>query len=587
LIEWESPSRDSVPALSMPPLDAAAADSWVSLGLELGRQLNSAHQATVLFAHWPGHYHPAFHDLLTLTRQSPLLGNWVSVEEALSSAYHPGYGDAFGCDEYRTPILEQSVQHRSQSPISKWIDYWRGTAQCLALEGLAAMLEAVTKNASAIRSEINDLRLAIEEQVDRDGTATEGLNADSTCSLLHAQLIRDLMQAMSLSECDQPDQKTWLHFNPTGRARLGAPPWGFHCASASEHSSAPNPTPSKPSLRTESLLWSHGLCNRQFELEIDLQRGGIKAVRLHRQRGNVLSQRLAIRLDGLGSGEDAYADTVMDHWETRLVHDCGQSRAEAITRGRFQIDEECLGRFEQTILIDQDSPLIEVHIDLSLERELAPVPWREYVCSRWAWTDPTARRFADQLETRQPVRLERFTAPLAVEVEDERCPTAMLPCGAPFHRQSAGNILDTLLIVAGERQRTFRLAWVIDHGCALRWAQSLLVPLKPHQITKPLTTPTARFYALAPSHVVAWRIDPVYDKSGRISGSTWWVRETMGRDGQVELDSPHPLTGAALMDLTGQVRQQLTPVECRVSVPFRAFEILGIQMEWANNGYHD
>lgn len=267
----------------------------------------------------------------------------------------------------------------------------------------------------------------------------------------------------------------------------------------------------------------------------------------------------------------------MEYFECRQEN---WNRSIAVIQGRFENGADCLGRFSQIVQIEQGSPTITWLIQLDLFHPLSALPWREYICSRLAWSDATARRYADQLETRQPVRLERFTAPLAVEIDEGHRRLALWPNGAAFHRQSAPNILDTLLVVSGEKERTFRLAVSIDPTNAIGAALSWMAPSTQLTVYKPPALPAARWYALKPGNIIVWRHESLVDEQGTLCGATWWVRETAGRDGRLEWEVPHTPIEAKQLDISGELRQSIQPEGFVISVTFRAFEIFGLQCRW-------
>ena len=123
-IRWTGGDGQSILAFGDGPLSADEPGALLGLGLQIGEQIDSAHVASILFAHWPDRMCDSFQDLIRISNYGPLLGEFTRLEDYFDSIYDPGYGDNFTADEYRSPYLKQAVANHELNPVSRCADYW-------------------------------------------------------------------------------------------------------------------------------------------------------------------------------------------------------------------------------------------------------------------------------------------------------------------------------------------------------------------------------------------------------------------------------------------------------------------------------
>ena len=111
----------------------------------------------------------------------------------------------------------------------------------------------------------------------------------------------------------------------------------------------------------------------------------------------------------------------------------------------------------QTMIARRGSPVLELEIELEIERLPEGNPWNSYYGARLAWTDETSDVFQGVGLCRQPSEGNYLEAPHYLDVRSPRTRLTILPGGLPYHRRYGLRKLDTLLVVAGETARKFRL----------------------------------------------------------------------------------------------------------------------------------
>ena len=124
-IRWAGNADGSIMAKAETLLDASDPATFLCLGVTIGNQIDSAHEATCTFAHWPERSHSVFKDLIRVARWSSLLGEFLSLDNHFQTLHDPGYNDIFSTEEYASPFLNEAIAASSTAPLSKSVNYWR------------------------------------------------------------------------------------------------------------------------------------------------------------------------------------------------------------------------------------------------------------------------------------------------------------------------------------------------------------------------------------------------------------------------------------------------------------------------------
>jgi len=139
-ILWQGSDSTEIGALTSAPINAAQATGFLGLGVELGRELDSAHYSNMVFAHFPNQTCDYFDDLVRSLEFGSPLGQFIDFQTYLESAYDPGYSETYTSDEYRDEYLKQDLATKRTNPISRIVNYWRLHLSTRATKNLIAML---------------------------------------------------------------------------------------------------------------------------------------------------------------------------------------------------------------------------------------------------------------------------------------------------------------------------------------------------------------------------------------------------------------------------------------------------------------
>ena len=184
-MRWEGDDGATIDALAAPPLLAAAEESFLNVGVQIGELIDANNYATLLLVHWPGETGPSYQDLVNGHKFGTVLGQFVTLDDYFQQCADPGYTQNYSADDYRDPYLEQLGQASATNPISRFVDFWKLQTELLALSGLKAM-KACFKAQSAS-----------EENAQRDSSGHEAL-ARSPRDLL--ERVAELTEVQPASE---------------------------------------------------------------------------------------------------------------------------------------------------------------------------------------------------------------------------------------------------------------------------------------------------------------------------------------------------------------------------------------------------
>ena len=610
---WQGLGQHSLDAISSTPVDASSPGAFLGLALDIGQQIDSAHQATIVLVHWPSQTCEPFEDLTRVARHSSLLGRFVTCDELFDTLYHPGYGDRFDYDDYRSNSLAQFDSERRVNPISTAIALHAIQAQWLALRQLNTMLATVNPKAAELNVRLQKLLSDLSE------LATPPLRSEAEARKLRievvnqslAELRSDLTAAAAQTIFQSARKEAHAStssiglLNPSFSSRrlrqgfsqansksppLVAPPVVLADVidqSAAVVSDVPGSgfaiitsSGGPPQRRQPPMVVDQTLRNEFFELEIDPRTGGIRRLRTHGARTTLLSQQLAILIDPARESEQEPLAGFARMQAEKISFDSSQPlTANCHSQGSLIFGEETWARFRQKISITRGIRTIEFEVEIELLRELDGRPWQQYVCSRLAWGDEPLGRYRGLHDTQQPVRLEKFLAPSYLHVDNGHTPLTLFSDGLAYHRQSQLRVLDSLLIVRGESARRFRFAIGVGietpHLTASqRPSDCLAIPLE-------ATTPSQqRFFHLASKNPLVVDSTPTFHSNGSCNGAILRFRESVGASGQAVLYAPAKLIGAKLLDLSGKPLEALSVTDDRVTLEYHGYKLFTLQLFW-------
>ncbi len=616
-VRWEGCDGTPITAIARVPLDAAKPQTFLNLGVKLGESMDMDHIATVCLAHWPGTPSPWYEDLRRIAGYCSALGRFITLEEYFRTTDYPVHQDRFSYDQYRSPYLRQAVSGDRLDPISTVVRYWRRRAAAEAaqsLDTLAALAAGKEVRAAASQAEpAARIPQELLTEIDLGDELAEAAEMDAAVGPALQQSMQRFAQA--LPRCEAAAECGYLVANPHSFVRrvgleidqfkglpavarplysasaagqgaqvvVDVPPMGFAWV-------APNPAAGKPKKATATLADECVLRNEIFEAQIDPATGGLRAIHEYDARRNRLSQQLAFGFGetrGSKRGEDdagAEADPLAcimaaDAIETTVAT---ETLGEIVARGRL-LDRQSrqLAEYRQTYRLWRGSRVLLLDIELQPQRECAADPWNSYYAARFAWANEAADVYRSANLTRQPAKGKRFEAPLYVDVDNAGIRTTILTGGLAFHRRYGLRMLDTLLIVSGERCRRFQLGIGVELKNPLHEALQLITPSPAVAQTAapPRPTHSSWLFHVDARNVTATHWD-VVSEAARPVGFRVRLLETQGRPAKVGLQCFRTVTSARKLNFLGEVLSECPIESGAIQLQLSAHEWIEVEARW-------
>ena len=524
-IRWTGEDGQSVLAYGDSPLSADDPAAFLGLGLKIGEEIDSAHIATFVFAHWPSQTCDSFNDLLRISSYGPLLGRFVRLDDYFESIYDPGYGDTFSADEYKQPFLKQAIASNQRDPISRFTNYWANhyrLASCRAL-----FFQIVTINHLCGANRIEKPRIAelaetinlLESKLDDDVEADDPTANDTSQSINELQhrleefwivvngltpwvsIRRDLdWCGVAYSSTDKDADANLIDYYAinTTNTKIRSPFWTANESNAIKNPSGPIvfadsgqqetawivDSPAVGNIRLPRLNSSthenksqdpfrndppvgEGLLlrNEFFEILIDEKTGGIRSIQTYKKgRKNLISQQLAIRIPGVPDSPDQRLTQA--HYSEMIADSIeltNFSRLEAsiTSHGRIVDADQTVATFRQTVSVTRGIRAAEVEVEITPGIELSN-SIHHYFCSRLAWKDESSSIVANTQQANQRISSDWFEATKYFEIELPEHALAVFTGGLPFHRRVSRTKLDSILLVGKESQRKFSFGLAVD-----------------------------------------------------------------------------------------------------------------------------
>ncbi|HEY5315654.1 MAG TPA: hypothetical protein VIK18_24200, partial [Pirellulales bacterium] len=341
--------------------------------------------------------------------------------------------------------------------------------------------------------------------------------------------------------------------------------------------------------RGKPLAEDHKLRNEFFEVSVHPTTGGIRSIYVPGQRGNRVSQQLALRLPApRPKPGDVWRDPDEAAHYSRMAAEkievtaAGTAFGEITSRGRL-LDPEgrTLAAFVQRLQIWRGIRLVRLEVELDVREEPRADPWNSYYAARFAWADETAEMLRSVAGTVQPTSNRRLEAPEFIELREGAARTAIFTGGLPYHRFNGDRMLDTLLVVRGESRRIFSLGIGVDVAHPAAAALELHDPLS---VVPEAPVPTAEngsrwLFHLDVRNVVATHWE-VAGEGGPNAGFRLRLLETEGRAGRVHLRVFRTPRLARQIDFLGNPLAELAIEGDRVAVDLSAYEWIQIEAQW-------
>jgi alpha-mannosidase len=240
-----------------------------------------------------------------------------------------------------------------------------------------------------------------------------------------------------------------------------------------------------------------------------------------------------------------------------------------------------LAGFRQTFRLGRGSRVLQLEVELDPQTECGPDPWNSYYALRFAWASEAAELWRTVNDTRHRTTARRFEAPLYVEIDDGSHRTAILTGGLPFHRRHGYRMLDSLLVVRGERSRRFQFGVGIDLKHPRQEAVQLLAPVAALCQTTPPPASAASgwLFHIDARNVTATHWEPLLDDD-RVAGFRVRLLESAGRSATATLKCFRPVTIARRLNFCGGTISECTLQDGDVQLSLSAHEWVELEARW-------
>ena len=584
-IQWSGPGDSSIMARSEAPLDASEPGTFLDFAVQFGKQIDSAHSATMLLTHWAGKTCPAFDDVVRISQRSNVLGSFQTLDEHFDDIYDPGYGDRFLGDEYRPGYLNEAIAAKAPAPISSIAVYWKRFFRLSAVNQLQTMICLLAKDDHATIKAVvkaqQDL-VEIQNAIERETENWQAPNAKTDAQLGAAeqaalQTMQKLLEGKSEASGAEQGQKCSAVVNPLSFSRRmeatsTTPPGGDHaiqtCTDPFQMSAADEVTggttwtcdvpgqsvvrlvdhaastfvseKKAPSVQADNLLR-----NEFFEATIDAASGGLRSILFHGKRGNRAGQRLVMR--------DGTQPKVVSKMicESVVSSNLSKITGQIQTSGRIEMAAAVVATFTQTFRLTRGQRVLELEIEIEPTKEL-PDSASSYFASQLAWQDEACTIRSGSQMARHETNDPKIESPNFVEISASDYRLTLLAGGLPWHQRVERCKLDTLLVVGRERQRNFRIGIGIDITHATRAAINFNSPvLKLEGLPASINDSKLPqgLHLDCKNIIVTWSA-PIIE-GDRCVGMLLRLQETEGRSGTLNISTPFSIATAHRQDFLG------------------------------------
>jgi alpha-mannosidase len=280
--------------------------------------------------------------------------------------------------------------------------------------------------------------------------------------------------------------------------------------------------------------------------------GGILSLRRPADRGNRVSQQLAVRSTAAVEGTVWSSPDERAIWTRmeadRIDREGGFAHGAILSQGRL-VDGtgKQAGTFRQRMTLVPGMPLAMLEIDITLPQPLSGPLFESHVAARFAWHENEDVEIYRSLHL-QSVATERtrFTAPHFIEVVPSLARTGpgsggvmILTGGLPWHVRSSDHVLDCVLAGGGAATASIRLA--VGIGIERPWDAAIAVAAG-GMPGSPMTAPGNIRLGAGPPGLASERPGSLYVS----------LIESAGRAGDVRVEWGRPLARAVAVDLEGR-----------------------------------
>ncbi|QDT64122.1 hypothetical protein V22_13530 [Calycomorphotria hydatis] len=636
--QWSGADGSSLPALSRLPIVISGAESFLRLPELLSESMHGDQTAAAVFASWPNSSSELYEDLRRAHRYAPVLGKFVTFSTLFEECEQGHQIQRFEAGQYLSPELIVAVAAGEKNPLgnlqNRWL--WRMKYDAAATITMLSNLIAGKQTDSTVLHELEDdlesslhwhdsdnipavipsteIRDRIDELSHQAQSSfaqliTGSANAGTGLVFVNPHPIArrywiDLPEDAPLPTAVEP--VVAVQDSPQHRGVVINLPAGGFVFTGTGSSAPPEPAKPRRKKKLPAMAEENVLRSEFFEALIHPQTGGIAYVRDYDRRPKRFSQQLTYRFAherAIPSKDDshfaqfeektAYAE---QRCRSMKVTCNGPTIGEIESTGDIvdQVNGNVLATFTQRTRITRG--LRRIDIDMEIEPRELPSgdPWANYYTCRFAWNDSGASISRSLRQQAFAARGQRLESPDFIEVaENAELRTTILPNGLPCHRRSDHRMLDTILIVPGEKSRKFKISVLVDDPHPLASAMADAVP--PYVIpvdSAPATTQSAWLVQLQPRNVSMLQLLPaeglplVDDDSDEPEQPTFAdsvavrVLEAEGIAVTANLQLFIEPQRATRVDLLGRVIDELEVVNGTVLIPMRGYEMATVLLQW-------
>jgi alpha-mannosidase len=559
--------------------------------------MDNDHVASLTFAHWPGAGSPWYDDLRRIAALCPAaLGKFMLLDDYFAHTDMPGRLSKFAADEYRTPYLQQTIQRRQSDACSAFVREHAAGARRAAARAISTLADLARGSSETSLPEVDDAR-ALDVAVERLASA---LPRGSGAAVARYLVVNPHSFARSIGVEIPAGAKPSAAAMPTAAspsaderqfAVVEVPAMGFAWVEPGEATSAAK---SKPIAR------DNVLANEFLEVTVSRTTGGISSIYDFNHRSNQLSQQIALRIPGAppepGSvwrdPDDDATYTTMQAESVEVLATC-TAFGEIVSRGQLvDASGRRLAGFHQRTQVWSASPVVRIEIELVEPEEPRADPWNSYYAARFAWPDDTAELTRGVSLSRAKTDARRIEAPEYLDVESPSGHVTILTGGLPYHRRIGQRMLDSLLVVRGERARHFNLGVGVGIAQPAPAAAAFHTPATGLLVEgPPPSAASGWFFHVDAKNVLATHWQPVWDEHtenpatsgqpGMLRGVRVRLLETAGRAGRVTLRAFRPVAHARQVDFVGQTLLEVAVEGDRVRLDFAANEWIEVEVMFA------
>ncbi|MFN0053981.1 MAG: hypothetical protein ACKV0T_17520 [Planctomycetales bacterium] len=643
-LRWEGTDGTSIDSLTRIPLAADASTSYLRFPDRMSESMDNDHVAAVIFARWPEVKCPFHDDLRRMMQYAPVLGRFVTLTDFFTHTDHPTRHAKYNANEYLSPYLFQAGARKEHQPISRFaarlalrqsldcgvwyrtlsellrgraIDWTEARRQERAVEELPEFPEAESDGAVGELPVTPEPEVAATVEQDLARFAQEGIQALSELIMSGAgdrpgYLILNPLgfRRIVTVELDRqgaaprPDaERSWAQWDQTrGFLTVDVPGAGFAWVPAGEVPS--EGSPAGPSLAEPDLLR-----NEFFEVHLNEKTGGIARLKAYGRSPNRLSQQLNYRFARertITTRNGEQVEETKTHYAemrstSRTVTCQGPALGEIVSEGEIidQQQGDRLAGFRQTLRVWRGRPVVEIDIELVLDRVPDGELWHNYFAARFAWHDETASITRAAMLGAQEAIEERLETPYYIELATLEQRTTIVTPGLPFHRKTGPRMIDTILIAARESRRRFRFVIAFDQSFPMQVALDAQIPatVVPTRGGPPRSGAVGWFFHLGARNVQTLGLFPLLDEppaedpqaqapaplwgnSEAACGCSMRVMETEGRPVQARLRCFRTPRRARQRDFLGRTLHLLTIDGDAVLIDLAAHEISDVEIRF-------